>query len=900
MSGSVAMSCFKYNGKAQQPEDEVRCHLLPYHLMDVAAVGSQVLDTHSTLLSDLALLLELSESEVKALLVFGLLMHDLGKMTASFQSIFADQNLCQIALLPGVSYDARSAGHDQLGYDVWQQLNLPAAWSQIGNAAKVRRLAGSFLGLFWGHHGRPVREEETMIDSSSLTEPDIEAGNEWLQLALSLLETNLPIEKFLDRDFRRNVQQASWLIAGFSTYCDWVGSDNSIFHYLDTVCPVEDYWQRVALPSAVLANTKTEVFDPVTVAPFEGFNQVFGFSPSPLQSAVSTMTLSQSPQLFIIEDLTGSGKTEAALTLTHRLLELGSANGFYMALPTMATSNAMFSRTREHYSKMFRRADGSPLSIVLAHGSRALNEEFQEARLGNGSREMPYKGPDETASLHCSEWLADSRKKALLAPVGVGTIDQVLLSVLPKKHQSLRVLGMYRKILVIDEVHAADTYMFKLLDSVLKLHASQGGSVIMLTATLSLKQRTDIVESWQSALGLSTPAIVPPASSHFPLLTRVSQEAGVEETPLMARPGTEKTVAVEFVHSAEACVERIAHAAKAGQCVVWVRNSVDEVIDAYQQVCERLGESEQVLLFHSRFTLADRIEKEQWVKTHLGKHSTAAERAGRVLVASQVFQESLDADADLMISDLCLIDDLVQRAGRLHRHVRDNQGNPLAANDNDRRAAPTLLVHAPEWQETPDEAWLKRHSRNTQYVYQTPGKIWLTMAYLKQKSIIELPQSAREMIEFVYGDNVAIPEAFANAEQEFDGKERAARSQGQSNVLNLSTGYSTKSSQVWSDDNVEVGTRLGEEAFEVLLVEKVDGVYQPAVQAAKNAIELSTVKLSSQKLLKLLVEFEEAEKAHLVALYPRAKYMKVAPLEGQQELTYSSRLGLSRAHESFK
>lgn len=890
------VNSFKYIGKAQQPDSPIQYHLLPYHLMDVAAVGYRVLTTHPTIADELADLLDVSREQVISLLVFGLLLHDLGKMTASFQSLFKEPGYCLISLAPGASYDASRARHDQLGRDVWSRIDLPESWGEGRALKRLRRRMTFFMELFWGHHGKPIGSQESMLDSASLTDSDVAAASKWMEDALDLLETELPLEQFNDKEFKACLKRASWLVAGFSTYCDWVGSDSSVFEYVNSEMPLAVYWQQYALPRADRAIAKTEVFDPFSVSPFNGFQPLFGFPPSPLQQHVSEIPIHGSPQLFIVEDLTGSGKTEAALALTHRLLEAGAGSGFYVALPTMATSNAMFSRVARHYSLMLQSDNGAP-SIVLAHGSRDMSQEFQDARLGEGHRERTYQQDESTASAHCSEWLADSRKKALLAPVGVGTIDQVLLSVLPKKHQSLRALGLYRKVLVIDEVHAADTYMLKLLDSVLALHASQGGSVVMLTATLSHQQRMSIVDAWQVGNGVPLENRKPIKKKDFPLLTQVSHDGDVEELPLDARPGTEKDIDVDFVHTFEGCLDCVVEAVEDNHCIVWVRNSVDEAIEAFEQVRTKLSDPDKALLFHSRFMLADRVEKEEWVRLHLGKESTAEMRAGRVLIATQVFQESLDADADIMISDLCLIDDLIQRAGRLRRHIRDEQGNPLKSDQKDQRGASTLVVHAPVWQDEPDENWLKKHSANTQFVYQAPGRIWLTMDYLQKAEGIRLPENSRDMIEHVYSPDAQIPEALQEAETELAGKTRADSSQAMFNRLNLDAGYSMDSSQVWSDDSVELGTRLGEEAHEVLLVTRDGDNYRPVTANQRHAVELSTVKLSSKKLLRKLVEISEGDREQFVKTYPRAKFMKICCLESQQELQYSTEAGLNGVTE---
>src|SRR5262249_9039299 len=154
--------------------------------------------------------------------------------------------------------------------------------------------------------------------------------------------------------------------------------------------------------------------------------------------------------LAIIEDVTGSGKSEAALIFAARLLSGGRADGLYFALPTMATANAMYDRLAASYRRLF--ADGSTPSLVLAHGKRRLHNGFADSILESEERQpQPY---DEDAVAACAMWIADDRRKAFLAHVGIGTVDQALLGVLPSRHQSLRLWGLSDRVLVIDEAHA--------------------------------------------------------------------------------------------------------------------------------------------------------------------------------------------------------------------------------------------------------------------------------------------------------------------------------------------------------------------------------------------------------------------------------------------------------------
>src|SRR5690606_25025277 len=185
-------------------------------------------------------------------------------------------------------------------------------------------------------------------------------------------------------------------------------------------------------------------------------------NPTPLQAYAQTVELGKVPQLFILEDVTGAGKTEAAMVLVHRLMASGLASGLYVGLPTMATANAMYKRMSESYRRLY--AEQELPSLVLAHGASKLSKAFSDSvALSTQTDDKNYENNELSASAYCNQWLADSRKKALLADVGVGTIDQALLGVLPARHQSLRLFGLTNKVLLVDEVHAFDPYMRSLL-----------------------------------------------------------------------------------------------------------------------------------------------------------------------------------------------------------------------------------------------------------------------------------------------------------------------------------------------------------------------------------------------------------------------------------------------------
>lgn len=892
-------SYFFYWGKAQKKELDNKgdpYHLLPFHSLDVAAVGKVLLRQNKALSKNIAELLELDEEAFIALFVFCLVLHDLGKFASAFQALFQDESGCLFVANPIWHYNSKEHRHDQLGlYFLHQLRDLEALFPLSLSDAEEGKVFESFsvwMECTLGHHGKPIRFGDPSELKRYIEKHNTAAAKAFALDAFNLIQPSFPLDKFLDSQWRLRLKQVSWLLAGIAVLADWIGSDQDYFPYQASPELLENYWQE-AQSKAQEAWQATALGGSYPVKPFQSVQAQFGFEPTPLQAWAESVTIEDSPQLFILEDITGSGKTEAAQVLLHRLLAMGVADGFYFGLPTMATSNAMYQRVLDHYSTIYQDQNNLP-SIVLAHGARDMNEQFQATLLSEGGNEKDYTSNDQTATAQCSQWLGDSRKKALLAPIGVGTIDQALLAVLPRRHQSLRLLGLHRKVLVFDEVHAADEYMFELLDSLLSLHLHLGGSAILLTATLAQQQRQRLVDIWLKATPNAGTRL---EQTHFPLATKVSlaSDQPLIEQPLDSREDVSRSVAVNFLDQQSVVVETVVRAAKAGDCVVWVRNSVDDAIAAYTEIREQLSNPDDALLFHSRFTLSDRQSIEHKVLSWFGKHSDAQARHGKVLVATQVFQESLDADADLMVSDICPIDDLIQRAGRLHRHTR-NAERKREVGIRDARPTPVLYLHAPAWSDAPNANWLVDVLPNTQAVYRSPGRLWLGMKKLRELGGIHMPEKARDLIEAVYSPEAQaqIPKALEHAELATIGEEINKASAAKFNRLQWQQyGYSMQSNQQWYEDQTEISTRYNNLEYEniLLLTRNSEGELVPYAQKAKFAVPLSTLKVLKKKYADQLTQISEEEKNALFQRYPSAKYIQPWLPSEDGQFSYSEVFG---------
>ncbi|TVQ41553.1 MAG: CRISPR-associated helicase Cas3', partial [Wenzhouxiangella sp.] len=546
----------------------------------------------------------------------------------------------------------------------------------------------------------------------------------------------------------------------------------------------------------------------------------------------------------------GAGKTEAAFILMARLIANGHANGAYIALPTMATANAMYRRTAGVYRKLFRE-NSQPASLVLAHGSRRLDLQFTSSLIH--PHQLPGEGEYERdefdAEARCNAWLADNNKKALLAHIGVGTIDQALLAVLQSKHQSMRLLGLVGKVLLVDEVHASDAYMHTLLCQLLTMHARAGGSAILLSATLSEAMRKDLIRAWGGHIEDATS--MPEELLPYPLLTSVAPHSQAEYRAVATREMVRRKLTVRLVHEPELVHQWIVEQAKQGSCIAWIRNTVNDAIEAWQTLSRELGE-DRVVLFHARFAMGDRLDIENVVLEAFGPKSGTDSRLGKVVVATQVIEQSLDLDFDEMVSDLAPIDLLIQRAGRLHRHRRDAEGNLLKGEKLiDQRSRPCLHVLSPAPETEAGQQWIRRLLPGTAAVYPDHGQLWLTAHELSQRKRLQIPEDLRELIESVYAEDAIerVPEALRTSSERAEGKAFSDRSVARLNAIKPATGYRCQDGQ-WLDESL-TPTRLGEDSVTVRLAHWQNGGLKPVTESETTDWTLSECRIAARHLARL-------------------------------------------------
>lgn len=816
-------------------------HPALWHMLDVGAVAQCL--TSETPLAD--------EPALNDAFVFLVALHDLGKFSTNFRDMLH--------------------GKPPWGYRHWQHsygllLNHDEAVEDlVGGTRGARKILYAAVA---GHHGGPPQH----LDARKARDQTRQIGAEASEVALKVIRAvgelfpNASLAALNEAEARR----LSWLLCGLTVQADWIGSNSKWFGHRDATAAVAQYWDY-ALDRAETAVSKAGLHSARPLP--DGAQYVLSGSqrPRPMQSAVTDVDLPSGACLALIEDTTGAGKTEAALILAARMMAIGKARGFFFALPTMATSNAMLARLEEIAPRLF---EGTP-SLGLTHGRANLNDLFRAIRGRDGS--------DPGVDVSCGPWLADDRRRILLADVGVGTIDQALMAVLPTRFNTLRLKALSEHILIVDEAHEFDPYMEKQLQRLLEFQARLGGSAIVMTATLPLEMRDGYTTAFQRGLGVRRPPVLTGRS--YPALHLIGSDVrGSSPEPV---PVTCRDIAVRRLPDEEAALDLLRHGAQQGAACVWVRNAVDSAIGAVSALRAAGIEAD---LLHARFAIADRLRHERAVQGRFGRDGSG--RGGRVLVATQVVEASLDLDFDLMISDLAPIGSLIQRAGRLWRHMdlRPADRRPLAG--------PRLYVLAPDPAQAEDTNWLKRVLGPGALVYPLDVQ-WRTANTLFDRGAIRAPSGLRQLIEAVHGDEQeAVPAPLESSEFETQGREMSEAQQALMLVLDANDEYDQlQMRRVFDDDRFP--TRLGIPQVTLRLARDMNGRIEPWAGNGAFGWQSSEVHVSAHRYGSLAgVDQNRPEIAQVREDWPKwtRTFVFVAPVAGDgsicEGLRYDSKRGV--------
>ncbi|MDQ3635240.1 MAG: CRISPR-associated helicase Cas3' [Acidobacteriota bacterium] len=781
------MNIIKFWAKTTHEKNEYpnAYHPLICHLIDVAAVIQEI---WKRVLSDAeksriakALGLENDLELAGKIVAFIAGLHDLGKCSPPFtlrghndSSNNQTHRLLNLyendkELYQPTAEPAKNAPHGyvtacELPEILFDEFNFPP------------ELINDIAVLIGGHHG--IFPTTRRLEDLSL--PKF-SGNKYWKLArkdltIKLAEV-LKLPDTINFQEKPNLTNADVMVlAGLVSVADWIGSNTEFF-----VCEIEDFeesdfavdFDEYAIKSRRQAKESLQSFGWILTKDEnskidsndenqtneENFKKLFPFIDN--RRHLQDMAIEIGKELnetgiIIVEAPTGEGKTEAAMYLADIWNKNLKLNGYYFALPTQATSNQMFGRVNDFLQKSFPNKN---VHNQLLHGHASLSAEFQTLK-ENHQQHIKNISDDEcvgdscTPSVVAAEWFT-YKKRGLLAPFGVGTIDQALLAVLQTKHVFVRLFGLAHKTIIIDEVHAYDAYMSAILEHLLEWLAALGSPVIMLSATLPFEKRKQLLKAYQRGLGNKSVEI---EKGIYPRITYAVGKT-IKTQKLKTSSNNCRTVNLEKVD--ENFIEDIKKKLEdGGGCVAIICNTVarsQELFDLLSNEEFFIGNDKidglpKVDLLHSHFRYRERKKIEERTLIRFGKEdgevqvsekgNTVTKKVKRpefaVLISTQIIEQSLDLDFDLMISELAPIDLLLQRAGRLQRHERKYR-LPQFTDE------PVLWIIKSQIDENdlPDFG-------KSRYVY---SEHILLRTWLKIKEIpkIEVPGEIEELIEFVYG-----------------------------------------------------------------------------------------------------------------------------------------------------
>ncbi len=666
---------------------------------------------------------------------FTVAAHDVGKVSPGFQKKYFNAALSEIN--PGLASASSEAqgwttNHAEVGEAAF------AAWLAARNVPGGKTWAEA-IGIHHGMRNDPKQEGCAIY-----------GGGEWAAERNELLDH---LHKYFNPPLpKHSLTTATFkILAGLTCVADWIASNEEFF-------PGNNLPGEKELRPKVADALADSGWRNLRYRANLDFQKVFGFPPNETQGRFIECV--DGPGIYVLEAPMGSGKTEAALFAAYKLLVSGKNTGLYFGLPTRLTSDRIHIRVESFMNRILE----DPGFVKLVHGHAWLNLESRAAEFRAG---MSWFHP---------------RKRALLAPLGVGTIDQALMSVLKVKHHFVRTFGLAGKVVILDEVHSYDAYTGALLDCLVEELARIGCTVIILSATLTQERRAAFVAG-------------APETRAYPLIT-----SGVKTVE--PKPPENRNVPLTFFEKPnDELIERAVAEAERGLCVLWIANTVAQSQDVFARIngARRQGTFCAGLL-HSRFPAFRRTELEdEWMEL-LGKGGTRP--PGCVLVATQVVEQSVDIDADLLITELAPTDMLLQRMGRLCRHSRG--GRP--------KGSGRAWIYGPTRTEFDNAETFKEALGPSGYVY-APYVLWKTLQVWRDCPEIILPSQIRELLEATYADEHSTADWVQELKTELD--TRKAKLQGA--ALGLTRIYCGK------DDEDSARTRYSSRpTIQTLILDKCD------------------------------------------------------------------------------
>lgn len=702
-------------------------HPLLYHMIDVGNVAMCLLSTKTFrhLINKFYNELGCSPEECVSLLAYLCAMHDIGKSDGAFQAKGVNELIKPLEyqglkLLPNLSEGFRHERRS--GKIIREKLSEQFSWE----LKPINTVSSSIRG----HHSdfnQTVYEEPPGIKK------------DWDKFRDALSQVLIDIFKpsvFNVNEFKDH-SKVGVLLSGLIVLSDWIASNEKLFKRINGVQDPYEY-ANISMGLAKNAVSTLGFSDEVEWPSNAGFNDIWKSgkfqNPRPLQKKCEDLIKSGlKPGLLIIEAPMGEGKTEAAIYVATHWMVSSGYYGIYVALPTAATSNQMYRRVKSFLDSHDHRTANK---VKLVHGMAWVIDDITPElyQISPGSFDDTEK--------ESQSWFTP-KKRSLLAPYAVGTVDQALMSVLNVRFGFLRLFGLSGKVLIVDEVHAYDVYMTAILTNLLKWCATLEIPIILLSATLPSSKRSELLTAYCSGHKCTDAVITNQHTMTYPLITYTDRDGNIAAETIDG-PYKHKNVELKIVEGALGNADKIATLAqnlsKNGGCICVLVNTVGTAQDIFSRLLKNVDRTTDLLIFHSRYTAERRNAIETRVLSMFDDRSLRdindpghSERPKRsILVATQVVEQSLDVDFDILITELAPIDLILQRIGRLHRHVRAER--PTGEN-----AVIYLLCPVKGMPDFGSTGWIYER-----YV------LLNTMNALYGRSNIDLPYDIRELVETVY------------------------------------------------------------------------------------------------------------------------------------------------------
>lgn len=625
------------------------------------------------------------------------------------------------------------------GFDMWFGGNDTVAYSYLlatlSHHGRPLKFRGETSGTYWMARQHWWQPQGTWDPFAAIA--DIVA---WLTAAFPVVQN--PTGAFLPEEPAFHHR-----FAGLVTLADWIGSHEGWFPIARVELAERLHQDRAIIPM-VLQTVGLEVspLRSLLGTGLQDFHARFGRAPWAAQAFIDALDPKDAnSSLIILESETGSGKTEAALNWFFKVFVAREVDAIYFALPTRVAAYELYHRVVAALERWFPNPDLRPVT-VLAVPRYAPKTSSEDASLPLGEALRNRWQDDDALERRDREWAAERPKRFLAATVAVGTIDQALLSTVQTAHAHLRSVCLDRSLLVVDEVHASDLYMSRLLENLLDHHLKVGGRAMLLSATLGARARHRYIASIPRK-STPVPDLEAAEATPYPAITLADGTVyGVSSS--REHPKCVRFDCFPAVFQPDEMADELIAALKVGARVLVVMNTVGRA-NALLRTLERRGDVDARWLFncrgvicphHGRFCPSDRLLLDEHVSRRFGPSGTAEPV---LLIGTQTLEQSLDIDADFLVTDLAPADVLLQRVGRLHRHNRPRpRGYEM----------PRCLVLAPD--HDLEEALDVRGSVRTAFqrlgygsVYDDLRPLELTRRLLREAPDVVLPQDNRRLVE---------------------------------------------------------------------------------------------------------------------------------------------------------